>query len=129
MDKCLCIKFIKKVTVFIGCLLICCIFSTGCVSENQNIESADINATFEEDYILLKQVTDYLQFVSDVNDIDSIWIKSDNSSVMTVHYIHSEHYGDKLYIHDKEFKNTVQALFKRGYYYIDYQPHGRTLLY
>lgn len=123
------IKAAKKVTAFVFCLLICCcVFLTGCVPKNQNANLADVNATFEEEYSLLKQITDYLQKFTDTNDIDSVWIPSRNYPVMSVHYTYSEHYGDDLQIQDEAFKEDVKTLFMRGYMDIDFEKSDITTI-
>lgn len=123
------IKVHKKVIAFVCCLLIfCCVCLTGCVLKSQNANLADVNATFEDDYSLLKQITDYLQSFSETNDIDSIWIKSNDYPVMIIHYTYSEHYGDRLQIQDEDFKEDVKTLFMRGYMDIDFEKSDITTI-
>lgn len=123
------IKRFKTIITFILCLLLCCcVFLTGCVPENQNIKSTNVDETFEEDFPLLKQVTDYLQSVSDTDNADIILISSDNYSVMNIHYVASDINIDKIQIQNEEAKQLLKKLFNRGYSNVYYNKKSHPLI-
>lgn len=79
----------------------------GCVCYNQNIDSADIESTFENDYEELQTVAEYLLSL----DHHLVVIRN-SSGTMNVDY------GDKILLDDKEAKNAVVSLYNKGYLYI-----------
>lgn len=77
------------------------------VPAHRNIEKADVNHTFEEDYAELAEVSEYLLSLED----DLIVIRS-GYLPMTVDF------DDEVPIDNWKIKNTIRHLFFKGYSYI-----------
>ena len=73
----------------------------------RNIEKADINHTFEEDYAKLSEVSEYLLSL----DEDLIVIRSGYLPM-------SVDFDDEVPIDNWKIKNTIRHLFFKGYSYI-----------
>ena len=97
------LQFISFVLILVFCISVL----PGCVPKKRNIDSADVNATFEEDIDDLQVVADYLCDF----DYDYITIR-DSKGTMGVGG------GEKVSIDNDEIKQTIKTLFKKGYCYL-----------
>ena len=77
---------------------------SGCdVSPHQDIEKANIDVTFEEDYAQLEQVANYL-----------LELEHNNITIRSVDYISAD-FGEKIKIIDGNVRETLNDLFNKGY--------------
>ena len=89
---------------FVLILVFCISVLPGCVPKKRNIDSADVNATFEEDIDDLQVVADYLCDF----DYDYVIIE-DSKGTMIVDG------GEKVSIDNDEIKQTIKDLLNKGY--------------
>lgn len=89
------------IVFFANIILLC-----GCVAQNQNIDKADVDETFEKDYEQLQIVTEYLLSL----DRTSVIIRNSYSPL--------EADGEKIEVDNKEVKKAISYLFNKGYLYI-----------
>ena len=100
------IKSMRKLNCIILFILILTMpaMLSGCdVSPHQDIEKANIDVTFEEDYAQLEQVANYLLEL----DHNTVTIRS-NGEVLG-------DFGEKFTIENSNIRNTIDSLFKNGY--------------
>lgn len=89
---------------FVLILVFCISVLPGCVPKKRNIDSADVNATFEEDIDDLQLVADYLC------DFDYDYVIIENSKdIMIVDG------GERKPIANVDVKEIVESLFSKGY--------------
>ena len=103
----------KKHMILLICFFMMCsiIISTGCVADIQNIELADIDNTFKEDYHHLLQVTEHMLSLSRELHVDMIVIRNTHDPV-------DIGYGKEMPIDEVSFKDELVVLFEKGYIYI-----------
>lgn len=111
------LKFIPLIAVSYALLILFMLFCvmTDLVPQSKNIDKADVNATFEEDYEYLLKVAEYLIALED----ETVWIRKPNKPM-------SVGYGDKREI-DPEIKGEIRGLFRRGY--IDITKRGSSVVF
>jgi len=89
---------------FVLIISFCSMFLSSCVPTKRNIDSADVNATFEEDIDDLQPVADYLC------DFDYDYVIIENSKdIMIVDG------GERKPIANVDVKEIVESLFSKGY--------------
>ena len=101
---------------FVICVLamVCSLFFGGCVPPaEQNIDLADVEATFKEDLPILEKVVEYLEQLSKSLHTSSIWIRGMDEPIY--HSI-----GEEMPIEENEYKVYLAVLFERGYLRISY---------
>lgn len=100
----------KKMNNYLFCslvvILLIAIFLSGCVTQRQNIEKADVNEIFEKDYEQLHIVAEYLLSL----DYTTIVIRTSYSPMEVI--------GDKIEVDNKEAEKAISYLFRNGYLYI-----------
>lgn len=99
------------ISVAVIILLINLTMLSGCVTKKQNMEFANVQETFEEDYLLLKEVNDYMISVSEELNVHMVLIENAYDPMVVG-------YGYEMIIENKDIKETIQTLFKKGYMYI-----------
>ena len=111
-------NLLKRAVCVAICLFVVCfiVVMVGCVDPKQNIETADIYKTFEEDHAMLQQVTTYMLQLIDEKDLHMIIIEN-SSDPMTINY------GDEMVIEDTEIKEIIKGLFERGYIRISFNQN------
>lgn len=105
-----------RFTAIVCCfaLVLSMLFFGGCVPPaEQNIDLADVEATFNEDLPILQKAVEYLEGLCKELHTSSIWIRGmDEPIYYSV--------GKEVLIEDKEYKEYLAALFERGYLHIIY---------
>ena len=110
---------IASICILLSILMVCAVLFYGgfCVLTRQNIQFADTDKTFKEDYPLLKMVADYMIVLNDDYGIHSIYI---NNSKGYMNICYGNIYGKEAEIKNEEIKKALRKLFRQGYMWISF---------
>ncbi len=94
----------RSVCLLLAVLLSGVMLLSGCISTSQHIEMTEVNSTFEEDYLNLKKVAEYLMSL----DYRIVTIRNDSNPMIV-------DFGEEIAIENKEIRAIISDLFQKGY--------------